>query len=277
MNNMKRFFTFIAMAAIALGAAAQEQRAIQVLGHRAGRYETDENTLAAFQQSYKNGVRAYETDFRMTADNELVVSHDASLKRTVGVDIDVEKSTREQIKGVKTLKGNPVLFLDELSEFFSTSKVTYIEWEMKSNNYTEEQLKTYCDKAYKTVMPNKPKDALYIFSSFDKRSIQTMKALHPDAVCMYITASPLNADVLNTLKEIGVNRVGCTIHGTSRKAMKEAHKQGVIVNLWPGSNIEDFQLALALGADIACTDVPVAVLKFVKKNMPWVTPTKDLR
>lgn len=274
---MKKFLTLFAVATFALGATAQERCAIQVLGHRAGRYETDENTLVAFQQSYKNGIRAYETDFRMTADNELVVSHDASLKRTAGVDMDVEKSTREQLKTVKSLKGNPVLFLDELSEFFGTTKVTYIEWEMKSNNYTEEQLKLYCDKAYKTVMPNKPEGALYVFSSFDKRSVQTMKALHPDAVCMYITASPLSPELLETLKEIGVNRVACTIHGTSRNDMKEAHKQGVIVNLWPGSNIEDFQLALALGADIACSDVPVAVLKFIKKNMPWVTPTKDLK
>lgn len=274
---MKRFFALFFAASLAISAAAQQKCSIQVLGHRGGRYETDENTLAAFVESYKNGVRAYETDFRLTADNQLVVSHDSSLKRTAGVDIDVEKSTREQIKAVKTLKGNPILFLDELAEFFSKTKITYIEWEMKSNNYTEEQLKVYCDKAYKTVMPSKPEGAIYVFSSFDKRSIQMMKKLHPDAECMYITSRPLNTEVLEDLKEIGVKRVGCTINGTSRKDMKEAHKQGVIVNLWPGSNIEDFQLAIAIGADIACTDIPVTVLKFVKKNMPWVTPTNNLK
>ena len=59
--------------------------------------------------------------------------------------------------------------------------------------------------------------------------------------------------------------------------MKKAHEAGMYVNLWPGSNIEDFQLALALGADIACTDVPTAVLNFVKTNMKWVNPTKDLK
>jgi glycerophosphoryl diester phosphodiesterase len=67
------------------------------------------------------------------------------------------------------------------------------------------------------------------------------------------------------------------VQGTSRRAVTEAHEQGLIINLWPGASIEDFQLALALGADIACTDYPVKVLGFVKENMPWITPRKVLK
>ena len=59
--------------------------------------------------------------------------------------------------------------------------------------------------------------------------------------------------------------------------MKAAHEAGLIVNLWPGKSVEDFQLALALGSDIACTDIPVAVLQFVENNMKWVKPSKELK
>lgn len=270
---------YILSAALFIGCAAPVEKSaeIEVIGHRGGRYETDENTLSAFEESYNNGVRSYETDIRLTADNELVISHDASLKRTFGVDVDVEKSNRSDLTQYKSLKGHPVLFADELAKFYSTREIRYIEWEMKSNNYTPEQLELYCDKLYNTVMPLKPAQALYIFSSFDERAIATMQRVHPDAEVMYITAKPMSEQLIAHLKSLNVRRVGCTINGTSREAMKAAHKENLIVNLWPGSCVEDFQLALALGADIACSDVPVAVINFANQNMKWASTTKCLK
>ena len=263
---------------VGCGSAPVKQSAeIQVIGHRGGRYEVDENTLSAFVESYNNGVNSYETDVRLTADNELVISHDASLKRIFGVDVDVEKSTRAELTQHKSLKGNPVLFVDELAAFYGSKDVRYVEWEMKSNNYTPEQLKIYCDKLYNTVMPLKPENTLYIFSSFDERAILTMKELLPDIEGMYITAQPVCDEVIEKVLSLGIHRVGATIHATSRDAMKKAHEAGIVVNLWPGKCVEDFQLAYALGADIACSDVPVAVLNFIKDNMKWINPNKDLK
>ena len=274
---MKRITITLLSLLFASTLMAQQAAEVMVIGHRGGRAEFEENTLAAFKGSFEQGVRGYETDIRMTADGELVITHDASLKRMAGVEMDVEKSTRKEIEKVKTKQGNPILFLDVLVEYFRGSDIAYIEWEMKSNNYSEEQLKVYCDKAYKTVMDGKPANALYIFSSFDHRSIRTMKQLHPDAECMLITGDPVNEKTLKTAEELGVKRIACNVDGTSRKVVKAAHKAGYKVNLWPGNSVEDFQLALSLGADVACTDYPVQVLQFVKDKMPWVNPRKDIR
>ena len=274
---MKKIFTLFCGIMLAATAMAQQARDRQVIGHRGGRYEFEENTLAAFKGSYAGGVRAYETDIRLTADGELVVIHDSSLKRMTGVDMDVEKSTRKEIEKVRTQKGNPILFLDVLADYFSTTEILYIEWEMKTDNYTEEQLKGYCDKVYQTVMSKRPATALYIFSSFDHRALRTMKERHPDAECMLITGNPMNEQTIATTKSLGLRRVACGVEGTSRSAMTAAHKEGLIVNLWPGGSIEDFQLALALGADIACTDYPVKVLQFISEKMPWIKGAKDIR
>lgn len=272
---MKKILCSLCFAFVTLSAMAQKPLAIEVLGHRGGRYEVDENTLTAFQTAYKNGVHSFETDIRLTADGDLVISHDASLKRMCGVDVIVENTTRKELKNYKSLKGNEVLFVDELAAFFAPRDIRYIEWEMKTNSYTPEQLKEYCDKLYKAVMPSKPAGAAYIFSSFDTRAITTMKSLYSDADCMYLTSRPVEKAVLDKAEELGVKRLGCNLGGTSRKAMKEAHKRGMIVNLWPGGSLEDFQLAVSLGSDIACTDYPQAVLKFVKKKMKWVSPQND--
>lgn len=273
---MKRLLSLLCVAIFSTSAIAQSQIAIEVLGHRGGRYEFEENTLSAFNESYKKGVRSYETDIRLTADNELVILHDATLKKIANSDMNVEKSTREQISKMVTIKGNPIPFADQVAEFFSTRDIYYVEWEMKSNKYTQEQLDIYCDKLYKTVMPSKPAGALYIFSSFDKRSIITMKRLHPDAECMFITGEAMSEKLIAAAEELGVKRVACYLNGTTRDGVKKAHKAGLIVNLWPGGSVEDFMLATYLGADIACTDVPVEVLNFLKKKAKWISPHNDL-
>ena len=274
---MKKLFTLLLGVMMATTSMAQQARDIQVIGHRGGRYEFEENTLAAFKGSYAQGVRAYETDIRLTKDGELVVIHDSSLKHMADVDMDVEKSTREQIEKVCTKQGNPILFLDVLADYFSTTEILYIEWEMKSNNYTEEQLKTYCDKIYQTVMSKRPATALYVFSSFDHRALRIMKERHPDAECMLITGDPVSEQTIATTKSLGLRRMACGVDGTSRAAVKQAHKEGLIINLWPGGSIEDFQLALSLGADIACTDYPVKVLQFISEKMPWIKGAKNIR
>ncbi|MBE6182593.1 MAG: glycerophosphodiester phosphodiesterase [Rikenellaceae bacterium] len=272
----KLLFLFCALVAIE-STMAQKTAEIQILGHRGGRFEVDENTLAGFKDAYSKGVRAFETDIRMTADGELVIMHDASLKRIANVDLVVEESSRKELKKLKTKKGNPILFADELADFFRKSEVTYIEWEMKTKNYPEEKLATYCKKLYKLVMKQKPANAAYIFSSFDTRVIKVMKELHPDAECMMITSKPMSKAVRNAAKELGVRRIACSVKTSSHRNIAQAKKEGFIINLWPGGSIEQFMLALALGADIACLDCPVEVIEFIKEKLPWVTPSKDLR
>lgn len=267
---MKRIICLAFAVMACMVAMAQQARQVQHFAHRGSRYEFDENTLSAFQGTYEKGIRGYETDIRMTKDGELVVNHDASLKRTAGVDIVVEQATRKELKKVKSLKGNPVLFLDELCKWLSKRDGLYVEFEMKSNDYSEEQLKVYCDKLYKMAMEKKPANSTYLFTSFDQRALRTMKQLHPDADIMYIIGKPVSDENIKTALELGSKRLACNMNGTSRAMVQKAHKAGLIVSLWPGGGIEDFQLGVALGADALCCDKAVEVMEFAKKYMPWV-------
>ena len=275
---MKRLFVLLGVIVVALAAEAQTPCSIQVLGHRGGRYEIEENTMAGFKSACENGVRAFETDVRISKDGELVVMHDASLKRIADVDIKVEESTRKQLKKVVTKQGNSVLFVDELVDYFrDRGDIAYVEWEMKTRKYDESVLEEYCKKLYQMVMKNKPAVSLYVFSSFDERVLRQMKALYPEVECKLISSSPLSEELVAQAEALGVRRIACKIEKTSRHDMKKAHEKGFVINLWPGGSVEDFMLALSLGADIACTDCPVEVLRFIEKNLPWVTPTKSLK
>ena len=86
----------------------------QIHAHRGGRSEFDENTLSAFQASYAAGLRGFETDVRMCKDGALVIMHDASVERmTLGAG-EVENLTEAELRRVRSRKGNPILFLDEM-------------------------------------------------------------------------------------------------------------------------------------------------------------------
>ena len=62
------------------------------ISHRGGAAETYENTLQGFRRAVDEcGTEMLELDVRMTADGEVVVSHDMHLGRLCGVDARVDQ------------------------------------------------------------------------------------------------------------------------------------------------------------------------------------------
>lgn len=246
---------------------------IRLFSHRGGRMEYDENTLKAFQASYEAGYCGFETDIRMTKDGELVITHDSSLERTTTGKGMVEDHTKTEIMQLETKQGNKMLFLDELLEFLQDKLGLYVEFEMKTNPeslYPEERLKEYCDKLYKKVMEKRPSDALYVFTSSDYRALRYLQSNYPGVDLLLITSKPCNAETIALCKTVGINRLGATMNGTSRESVQKAHKEGIIVSLWPGKSVEDFMLGAYLGCDYMCTDIPIQLKKWIAAKAPWI-------
>lgn len=256
----------------ALSALSQTQE-IRVFSHRGGRMEHDENTMEAFVASHKAGYTGYETDIRMTKDGELIVTHDSKLDRTTNGSGAVEEKTLAELRKLNTKKGNKMITLDELMAFLKDKPGLYVEFEMKTNPeslYPEESLPEYVDKLYKKVMSNKPSDAEFLFTSSDTRALRCMQRRHPDAELLLITSEPVSKATVALCKGLGIKRLGSKMEGTSREAVKYAHKQGLTVSLWPGHTVEDFMLGAYLGADYLCTDIPIGQKAWAEKNAPWI-------
>ena len=270
---MKKYLSTLIWALMAVSAFAQEQQ-VRFFSHRGGRMEFDENTIPAFESSYKAGYRGYETDIRMTADGKLVILHDSNLKRTTDTEGVVEEMTEAQIRKARTKKGNKVMFLDELMDWLdSKGDVTYVEFELKTSPvdlYPEERLREYCDKLYERVMRNKPSGATYLFTSGDYRGLRYLQQKHPGVQMLLITGKPCNEETIALCKAMGIDRLGATMDGTSRAAVKKAHEQGLIVSHWPGQSVADAMLGIYLGADFLCTDIPVEVKEYMTAKAPWV-------
>ena len=279
---MKRTFVLkIALCAVAvLGvsefamAQLDKKHVIQFFAHRGSRFEypDNENTMYAFRESYKDGARGFETDVRMTKDGDLILSHDESLYRTCGVDVQTEDLTTKECKKILTKGGQPLALCQEFVDFLADKEGMYVEFEIKTVKglYTQAMLDVLCDKLYKMAMAKKPASSEYLFTSFDKRALSTMKHLHPDAILMMLKDKPCSPEVLMEAYDMGIKRVGCRMDGTTRKTIKLGHKLGMIVSLWPGSTKEDFFLGAALGSDAMCCDRFSEVSRWAKENLPFI-------
>ncbi len=65
----------------------------QVIAHRGGAGEWPGETLYALERAVNAGVDILEVDIRYTADDDLVLMHNANVKDTTGVDKLVNKGS----------------------------------------------------------------------------------------------------------------------------------------------------------------------------------------
>jgi glycerophosphoryl diester phosphodiesterase len=122
-----------------------------ILGHRGASAVAPENTLAAFSRAILDGADGIEFDVRLSRDGMPVVIHDASLRRTAGMDIQVAdlnsdqlspidvgswfcRSSTERIKGSpKSYTGEKIPTLAQVFQLFNSSTARlYVE--MKSDS-----------------------------------------------------------------------------------------------------------------------------------------------
>ncbi len=244
---------------------------VKMFAHRGGRAEFDENTLSAFTGAYKKGARNFETDIRITKDGHLVIYHDADLKR-IGVEGCIEQMTLSEVKALRTKKGNPIPSLEELLKFFNSKPGLSIEFELKTRNpeYDQQLLERYVDEVCAQVYANMPATSDYFLTSFDKRALKYAKQKNPSIPMLLICNEGLSQKVLDEAKELGIDRIGCRIEGTTRAMVRLAHEQGFKLSLGPTPTINDFLLGVTLGCDYVCPDIPVEILKWVKKNASWI-------
>lgn len=269
-QNMKKIFAIVLLAITFAGAGAQE-REIRLYAHRGGgKIESDENTLSAFERSYSEGIKGYETDVRLTKDGIVVIAHDNTFQRTCGDPRHVEDLTANEIRRIRTKQGNPILFLDELVEWYrAKGDVSYLEIEFKTaheGEYSDERMMELVDKVYAKVSPLCDENHHIYFTSFDVRTIRYAKERYPDFERIVIDGNPLDQAFLDICTELGVKRIGAAIYGLSRTMVRKAHEAGFKVNVWPGQVIEDSLLGVYLEADALCSDIPVAVKHYLESK-----------
>ena len=132
-------FTVAAVAAVLLSGlwlANPSGVGVEIIAHRGASLDAPENTLAALRLGFEQGADAGELDVHVSKDGELVVIHDATTKRTAGVDRPVAGQTLAELRaldvgGFGRWKGKgfsePVPTLDEVFPLVPAGRRLFIE------------------------------------------------------------------------------------------------------------------------------------------------------
>ena len=127
-----------------------------------------ENSLTAFREARDRGF-GIELDVHLMKDGNLAVIHDSSLKRTCGVDVNIEDLTAEDLENYR-LEGTEEkipLFTQVMEMFTGHKEPLIIELKVANNNYAE-LARTVCD-----LLENK--DIRFCVESFDPRCVKWLK------------------------------------------------------------------------------------------------------
>jgi glycerophosphoryl diester phosphodiesterase len=87
-----------------------------IIAHRGASGLEPENTIRSFKKAEQIGVDMIELDVRSTREGELVISHDATLKRIFGTGQSISQMSLKQIKEVSIAAGREIPTLDEVIE-----------------------------------------------------------------------------------------------------------------------------------------------------------------
>jgi glycerophosphoryl diester phosphodiesterase len=170
---MPRLTTLLALACL----SAMSYATPEIIAHRGASFDAPENTLASFRLGWEQGADADELDIHQTKDGRIIVNHDATTKRNIGVDKPILGQTLEELrtldaggwKGEKW-KGEKLPTLDEAIATIPDGKRLFIEIKCKAEVLPE--LKRVLKASGK-----KPEQLVII--AFDYPTAQAAKKLLP--------------------------------------------------------------------------------------------------
>lgn len=133
-----------------------------------------ENSLWAFQLALDKGY-GIELDVHLMADGELAVIHDRSLKRTVGVDLNIDELDAQTLPSFR-LEGTEerIPLFRQVLDLFRGQAPLIVELKSDRGNHAE-LCQAVCD-----MLDNYK--GLYCIESFDPRCVAWLKKNRPDIV-----------------------------------------------------------------------------------------------
>ncbi len=217
------------------------------IGHRGAKTYEIENTLDGFKKAIELGANAIECDVRLSADGQLVLSHDNNLKKVYGKDMPLRSAS---LKELKELTGNKLATLQEVLQA-TDDHVEKILVELKEPGYEKDVL----DVIEKGNLRSK-----VIVISFHEDVIALIRNLDDEVETGLIYAkykNPIEA-ALN-LKAQYLLPLYRFVH---RRDIAKAHKSGLKVIVWTINSKHEAQLFAAKDVDGIATDKP-AILKWI--------------
>lgn len=238
-----------------------------------------ENTIAAFVRALGEGADGIEFDVRLARDDIPVVIHDASLKRTAGIDTLVAQVSSSELgntdvgtwfnrkhparaRGEYAQEGVPTLA--GLFELFQASAALFY-LEMKSETDVARKLAA----AVVNLIRHYSLAERVIVESFDLRAIEAVKLIDAGIKTLALFEPRISRPVpllrrmkmIEIASRLGVDQIGLHHSLVSRRVIDKAKQSGLKVVVWTVDKPAWVARAPAMGLDALITNQPAALIE----------------
>jgi glycerophosphoryl diester phosphodiesterase len=213
------------------------------IGHRGAKAYEPENTLRSYKKALEIGVDAVELDVRKTKDNQLVVIHDADVKRTTNGKGLVNELTLEQIKGFSAEKGEKIPTLKEALDFLD--KKVKILIELKETGVEEKVLSLVRENGLQKNV---------IITSFLEDALRKIRELDNEVETGLIYAKHKNP--VKAALELKASYLLPLYRFTHTDNVQKAHENGLKVIVWTINKPEEAAEYVKKGVDGIASDKP---------------------
>lgn len=266
---MGRVCTDANPAGAAAGSAAffRQLPAVLNMAHRGASRDAPEHSLRAYELALEQGAHVLELDLRATRDGVLVLAHDASLERTLGLDrrwAELSWQEAQQLSGERA----PLRLEDVLAGF----PEVHLNLELKDESLAAARSLAELLRAKlaegRVLVASAHDEVLREFRSQSRGAVATSAAKREALLfhaCYLIGKScpaPFVALQLPAIGWLGL---------TDAAFVEHAHRQGLVVHYWTIDDPERQRQLLLAGADGIMTNQP-AVLQRTLAALPPRAP-----
>ena len=213
------------------------------IGHRGARAYAPENTLMSFKKALEIGVDAIELDVRKTKDNQLVVIHDADVKRTTDGEGLVSELTLKEIKGFDAGNGEKIPTLEETLNFLDKKVKVFVELK-----------EVGIEKQVLLIAHEKGLEKNVVIVSFIEDALRKVRELDKDIGTGLIYARHKNP--LKAALELKAGYLLALYSFTHTANVEKAHECGLKVIVWTINSPQEVEKYAKKGVDGIASDKP---------------------
>ncbi|MCY4193440.1 MAG: glycerophosphodiester phosphodiesterase [bacterium] len=236
---------------------------MRVIAHRGASVAERENTLDAFRAAVWLNADGVELDVRRTADEVLVVHHDAHLPDGRAI---IELGGGELPEWVPTLaEVMEVCWGPAVDRPFAMN----IEIKSAPNDpdYDAEHQVSAAVAGLVMGWGVGEHHGEVIVSSFDMEALNRIREIDPGIPTGYLTFEVLVPDLLvGRVAAAGHSAIHPYVASTSPDLIRAAHAAGLEVNVWTVNDPGQIAQLAAIGADAVITDVPDVAREALKEK-----------
>lgn len=227
-----------------------------IYGHRGARGAAPENTLASFQACLATGVTRCELDLHLSKDQQLMVIHDATLKRTTGRRGKVSQHTAAQLMQMDARHTTapwplpcPIPTLEQLFE-----QCPFTHWQLE----VKEASKTRAAEIVRAIDQLSADFSLQdkiIITSSSRTVLREAQHLTPH-LARGLVAEYAWLDPIKTAQRYGCSMLVLKSTLATEQRLKKAQQKGLHVSVWTVNEPALMRRLAACGADSLITDFP---------------------